>query len=161
MTGVGMGEPTSPDGLATAVNELARQAGDIRTELRVSTDALDKRTKAVERQTGTIRFVGAIGGVLLLVVVVAAVAVSYGNRQAIADNNRKFCPIITAGVVQPGDPLPTSAPGILRAMRAREAAEEIGCPVPDVKLPPLPSTTVTAPAPQTDATPQPAPTPTP
>lgn len=99
--------------LTASVDRLSEEASDIRIQLRARTRAL---WVAVT-----------VGGILLAVVLAAAIAVTFNNSAAIARNNAKFCPFIGILIPMPGDPQPTTARGIRVAEDAKRVARDFGC----------------------------------
>lgn len=121
-------ETQTADRLAVAIEGLSHEAADIRRELRESTAEQGKRISAQEKHTRAIWFGAAVAGVLLVVVVVAAFTVTLGNRRAIDDNNRRWCPVLGALVPGPTDPQPTDERGRFVVEQMRSQYEQYGCP---------------------------------
>ena len=99
--------------LKTSVDRLSDEATDIRAQLRSRTRAL---WVAIT-----------VGGILLTVVLAAAVAVTLNNSQRIARNNQKFCPFIGILIPQPGDPQPTTPRGVKVGEDAARVSHDFGC----------------------------------
>lgn len=98
--------------LTAAVDRLSDEAADIRAQLRSRTRAL---------WTAII-----VGGIVLLVVIAAAVAVSLDNKEAIAANNLRWCPVVLPLAPRAEDPPPVGTPEQQeRAVRIRVAFSKL------------------------------------
>ncbi len=110
--------PTTLTDLTEAVDRLTDEAKDLRSQLRSRTTAL---WVAIT-----------VGGVILLVVIAAAYSVSLNNRDAIAANNLRWCPVVEPLAPRAGDPPPAGSPEqVERAIRIRKAfsklVDDFGC----------------------------------
>lgn len=80
--------PDRRDPLLEAVQELLREAGPLRAEVR----ALRRRNRQL---WGTVAFAVAIGA-----------GVMWDSRHQLAESNRRWCPVAQAIEARPGDPPP-------------------------------------------------------
>lgn len=65
--------------------------------------------------------------VVIILIGVAALTVGQGNRQAIDENNRRWCPLVALLVPRRGEPAPTTERGRIVAERATELYQEFRC----------------------------------
>jgi flagellar basal body-associated protein FliL len=99
--------------LTQAVDRLADQGLELRR-------ALDRRSRAL--------WVAVIVSAVVLVAAIAAAStVLLDNRRALAENNRRWCPMVLALVPRPGDPQPTTDRGRVVAAEFRRLAVEFDC----------------------------------
>ena len=109
-------EPTEePSGLTIAVNLLADQARDVRAQLR-------SRTRALWVAIA----VGAVAIAMTGDTSRDTQRISEENRAAIAENNRRWCPLVSTLAPRPDDPPPVGdAKQVERALRVRAALTQL------------------------------------
>ena len=100
--------------LTEAVDELTREAREIRAELR--------------RRTHALWVAVLVGGIVLASVLAAAISVSLDNREAISDNNQRWCPMVALLIPRSDTPPPTTPRGIKIATEALRLYDSFGCP---------------------------------
>ena len=99
--------------LNASVDDLIDQARTIRTELR--------------RQTRTIWLVFIAACVVIGLSIAALALVGVDQSNQINENNRKFCPVLSAFVPQPGEPPPSTPRGRIVAENFEQLLKDFHC----------------------------------
>lgn len=100
------------------------QITKLRGDVQDLTIEVGKLRSAFGRRTAAL----AVVGVAFILAAVLALHVQAGNDRRIVENNRRWCPLVSVLIPQPGDPPATSARGRLVADRAAQMFTQFQCP---------------------------------
>lgn len=113
--------------LTDSVDHLTEETSRLRSDVMGTREELVRQSALMRKQMVSTRLVMVAMFVVLLCSVAAAFTVSLKNGEAIAENNKKFCPLVLILVPQPGVPVATTTRGIQIGRDALRIAKEFGC----------------------------------
>jgi hypothetical protein len=121
-------ETTRLEVIASSLSEL----NDSIAHLSRDWDALRQDVRREVRQRTMALWVALLAAAIVILVMAAAgYVVGRNNHREIAENNRRWCPLVSLLVPRPGEPVPDTERGRIVAERATQLYVEFGC------LPPL------------------------
>lgn len=110
--------------IATSLSELNRNI----TNLSKDWDMLRSEVRTeIRTRTFSLWLVMAAAFALIITIGLTAYAVGNDYQRDIEENNRRWCPLVSLLVPQPGDPVPTTERGRIIAQRATELYREFRC----------------------------------
>jgi hypothetical protein len=101
------------EALTTSVDTLAEEVHSLRGEVR-------KRTAALWAAI-------VVCGVVVLIIGGIAFTVGLNNQRALAENNRRWCPVVEVMLPNPGEAPPESERGRNLVASARQLYRDFGC----------------------------------